>query len=416
MDKSTGPVTPTKALLRRIHRRSSVLPPGEAPPPPLPSAFTAPATAAAAASSSKTGRRISSQLQRDPPVIEAEAEHRGKGDADKTEHDKDGEDEDEDEAVWKEVGQLLDTVQMQNERILDLDKRNRELERELANERDKAKAARERSDKGLTRLSAIKVEREFLSQEMILKGLQRDNEDKTLEVENLRRRLKIMSDFLAHTYGDDDWQGVVAAGVGVSSLPAVPHGGLPSRSPEKDVKDPFGGASAIARVFDNASASPLAKSRPPAFAARLGSQALQQQGGNPFAPPDPSSSRTPLKHKHAGSGSGSGSGAGARPPAATNNDDVVIPTVARMHSPLASPAKAGFDVSLGPADFFDAAEEAAAEEAEAAAATAGGLDPAASNAGRPGAHRATAAAAAAAGGGGADRRTRFRPGRGASFD
>ncbi len=32
---------------------------------------------------------------------------------------------------------------------------------------------------------------------MILKGLQRDNEDKTLEVEALRRKAKIMSDFLA---------------------------------------------------------------------------------------------------------------------------------------------------------------------------------------------------------------------------
>ncbi|KAN0061009.1 hypothetical protein ACQY0O_006743 [Thecaphora frezii] len=329
MDKSVGPVTPTKALLKRIHRRSSALPATEEPPLP-------------ALAASKHARRTSAQAQNLPPSTKEAAEERDTP-----------EDEDEDKAVWDEVTQLLDTVQIQNERILELERKNRDLERELANEKERAKAARERPEKGLSRLSAIKVEREFLSQEMILKGLQRDNEDKTLEVESLRRRLKIMSDFLAKQYGEEDWQGVVAAGAGASALPALPNTG-PLRSPEKDIKDPFGNASsAIARMFDIA--SPLARSKS-TFPTRLGNEALQQ-GGNPFT----ADASSPQKISAA-----MGGVAGSRP--AGNNDDVVIPTVARMQSPMASPSRPSFEHVAGISECIGGAD--ASDEGAAAAATA----------------------------------------------
>ncbi|CAO1622426.1 unnamed protein product [Parajaminaea phylloscopi] len=60
----------------------------------------------------------------------------------------------------------------------------------------------------LTWEAAKKLEDEFEAQEMILKGLQRDNEIKTIEVENLRRQMKTVSEFMSKQYGAD-WGAVV---------------------------------------------------------------------------------------------------------------------------------------------------------------------------------------------------------------
>jgi hypothetical protein len=65
------------------------------------------------------------------------------------------------------------------------------------------------STTGLTRSAALKLEREFASQERILQGLQKDNEAKTTEVERLRRENKTMSEHLARQYGAEDWEQIV---------------------------------------------------------------------------------------------------------------------------------------------------------------------------------------------------------------
>ncbi|CAO1633145.1 unnamed protein product [Sympodiomycopsis kandeliae] len=61
---------------------------------------------------------------------------------------------------------------------------------------------------GLTWEAAKKLEGEFEAQEMILKGLQRDNESKTIEVEQLRRQMRTISEFMTRQYGDE-WEEVV---------------------------------------------------------------------------------------------------------------------------------------------------------------------------------------------------------------
>ncbi|UZJ51614.1 hypothetical protein CBS101457_000934 [Exobasidium rhododendri] len=66
------------------------------------------------------------------------------------------------------------------------------------------------ADKGrLTKAAAAKLEREFASQECILQGLQKDNEAKTIEVEKLRRQTKLMAEHLARHYGVNDWEAMV---------------------------------------------------------------------------------------------------------------------------------------------------------------------------------------------------------------
>lgn len=210
-------------------------------------------------------------------------------------------DENGEEAAWAQVDELMDTVQLKDQRILELEKNLATLQRDLQAEKD-----RSRSSNGLTRAAAVKLEREFLSQEMILKGLQRDNEDKTLEVENLRRKVKIMSDFLARQYGADDWESVVQAASG-SAMPQTGSAkdSLSEASPHKE------SLSAVARVLGAVNAT-----TPRAARAKV-SPMLSDEGMNPFSP----SASSPSK-------------AGA-----LNMDDVLIPTIARLQTPASSPSK-----------------------------------------------------------------------------
>lgn len=62
---------------------------------------------------------------------------------------------------------------------------------------------------GLTREAALSLEQEFASQERILQGLQRDNETKTVEVEELRRQKARLEEFCARHFGEDDWRDIV---------------------------------------------------------------------------------------------------------------------------------------------------------------------------------------------------------------
>lgn len=229
------------------------------------------------------------------------------------EQDFDG-DENGEEAAWAQVDELMDTVQLRNQRILELEKSVSQLQRNLQVEKDRCKSTKGKAgpnnaeDKGITRAAAVKLEREFLSQEMILKGLQRDNEDKTLEVEALRRKAKIMSDFLARQYGQDGWEDVVFASSGGVAISGAKESATVA-SPEKAP------LSAVARVLAaaNATGSPRAANRAK-FAPALGNEI----NANPFSP----AASSPTK------------GLGA-----TNNDDMLIPTIARMQTPSSSPNK-----------------------------------------------------------------------------
>ncbi len=147
----------------------------------------------------------------------------------------------------------------------------------------------QKSEKGgLTRRAAVKLEREFASQELILKGLQRDNERKTIEVEALRRRLRAITDYLVAMHGEADWESVVlgasgggggghgpSKGKGKSALPPMPEDILDATmasasSPERqrreiaklqrEVDGTSGTPSKIARVLGAAGAAAAAAS------------------------------------------------------------------------------------------------------------------------------------------------------------
>ncbi|SOV02615.1 uncharacterized protein UDID_02011 [Ustilago sp. UG-2017a] len=327
MDSSRlPPETPRRQLLKRIHRRSSI----------LPSMDPCSHLAAPSASSSTTSRSSSRRQPLNPdnglPLLgntapekhdEAEEDHGYSHEHQGEQHTQsytpppaadthtnrvetcyDGQlqgDENGEEAAWAQVDELMDTVQLKNQRILELEKQVCSLQRDLQSEKERWKPSN-----GLTRAAAVKLEREFLSQEMILKGLQRDNEDKTLEVESLRRKIKVMSDFLARQYGADDWKAVVHASSGLA--PPVKTTAQEPKAASADKETP----SAVARAL---AASPRAGNRAK-FTPVLGSEAT----GNPFSP------ATASRTKALGL-------------AAINNDDVLIPTIARMQTPASSPSK-----------------------------------------------------------------------------
>lgn len=77
---------------------------------------------------------------------------------------------------------------------------------------DPSKLLREISENGgngLTRLAARQLEHEFSSQERILEGLQRDNERKTIETEELKRKLARIEESCAKIFGKDTWRDMV---------------------------------------------------------------------------------------------------------------------------------------------------------------------------------------------------------------
>ncbi len=361
------PETPRRQLLKRIHRRSSILPSAD------PSVHLAPSTSASTSTSRSNSRRASLNTAGTSPLLNSAAlERHDEADedhdqADSThdarpataipDHDQgdiyidashygvhtdmqDHKDADEngEEAAWAQVDELMDTVQLKNQRILQLEKELAQCQRDLQAEKDRIKPsskagnANAGQEKGLTRAAAVKLEREFLSQEMILKGLQRDNEDKTLEVEALRRKLKLMSDFLSRQYGPDDWEAVVQASSGLAA--ATISGAKESTvaaSPDKE------SLSAVARLLGAANvASPRGANRA-IFTPLLGSDAM----ANPFSPMAASPTKTG---------------------AAINNDDELIPTIARLHTPASSPSKMFVSSFARPRTSLDNANDELANE------------------------------------------------------
>ncbi|KAI3488729.1 hypothetical protein L1887_47070 [Cichorium endivia] len=337
------PETPRRQLLKRIHRRSSILPSTD------PSAHLAPSASASTSTSRSNSRRASLNTAGTSPLLNSAAlERHDEADEDHDQaddghdaspatnvpdqdhgndvdashygvhtdmQDHDDADENGEEAAWAQVDELMDTVQLKNQRILQLEKDLAQCQRDLQAEKgrikpsSKAGNANAAQEKGLTRAAAVKLEREFLSQEMILKGLQRDNEDKTLEVEALRRKLKLMSDFLARQYGPDDWEAVVQASSGlVAGASSGAKESAVAASPDKE------SLSAVARLLGAANAaSPRAANRA-IFTPLLGNDAM----ANLFSPMAASPTKTG---------------------AAINNDDELIPTIARLHTPASSPSK-----------------------------------------------------------------------------
>jgi hypothetical protein len=75
---------------------------------------------------------------------------------------------------------------------------------------------------GLTHEAAAALEQEFAEQERILQGLQRDNERKTIEVEELRRQKARFEDFCSRHFGADDWYEMVF-GVRQARSPTEKH-------------------------------------------------------------------------------------------------------------------------------------------------------------------------------------------------
>ncbi len=114
-----------------------------------------------------------------------------------------------------------------------------------------------------------------------------------------------MSDFLARQYGPDDWEAVVSASSGQVVPSTAAEKSAAAASPEKE------SLSAVARMLSAANAgSPRAANRAK-FTPVLGGDA----NSNPFSPQSSSPSK------------------------ALNNDDVLIPTIARLQTPASSPSK-----------------------------------------------------------------------------
>lgn len=175
------PETPTRALLRRVQRRSSA---GVPPPLPVP-----------------TKRCTMSKFDQ-----VAEGSRQAIAEASSTpEMDTILQEQEDMEALMGQIDQMHLDIDGKDARIVELEAQLREA----TSNRSSSNTVTTSQGGGLTRAAALKLEREFASQERILQGLQRDNEAKTIEVENLRREKKTMADYLARQYGVDDWEKVV---------------------------------------------------------------------------------------------------------------------------------------------------------------------------------------------------------------
>ncbi|KDN43909.1 hypothetical protein K437DRAFT_257302 [Tilletiaria anomala UBC 951] len=281
---SRPPQTPTRALLERIRRRSSLVP-SDVPAPNRGNntdVLSGPSAANSARGQLKTGRRsvganatttltVGVSNRRKPSSLSITEEDEQGQEEDDDERDGEGRDEsdsdsdvdsgvqerpdgdgsyekpdhtsetigdeaniledyeyldpeEEQVALERQVDQLIELSEGKDARIIALEKQLEDNKKSLKMEKEKVKLLQKRTEGGgLTRQAAVKLEREFASQELILKGLQRDNESKTIEVETLRRRLRVLTDFLIRQYGESDWESVVAAsinsGVGLPPMP-----------------------------------------------------------------------------------------------------------------------------------------------------------------------------------------------------
>jgi hypothetical protein len=173
------PETPTRALLRRVQRRSSA---GVPPPPLPPKRYTISKLDQVAEGSRQSTAEASSTPEMDTTLQEQEDM----------------------ETLMGQIDQMHLDINGQDARIMELEAQLRET----TSSRGSNTMATSQGG-GLTRAAALKLEREFASQERILQGLQKDNETKTIEVEKLRREKKTMADYLARQYGVEDWEKVV---------------------------------------------------------------------------------------------------------------------------------------------------------------------------------------------------------------
>lgn len=176
------PETPTRALLRRVQRRSSAAAGGGVNViPPVPNR-----------------KKSTSKLRLEVPAADQQSDACNTGSVEMAS----SESEDRESSLLGEIDQLYQNVKIKDARIEELE----ELLREATLLEGPSCATQ---SGGLTRAAALKLEREFASQEFILQGLQKDNEAKTIEVERLRRDKKTMSDYLARQLGSDDWEAIV---------------------------------------------------------------------------------------------------------------------------------------------------------------------------------------------------------------
>ncbi|KAK0526559.1 hypothetical protein OC842_005149 [Tilletia horrida] len=227
------PQTPTRALLNRIRRRSQVVP-DSALPPPLPS-----------------NARASLDLHRRSTAAAGAA---GENE----------EDDDEQSALERQVDALLEAGESKDKIITDLKKNNAELRAELKVQKQLVEELKLSNKKRLNEQTLSNLEQEFHQQENILQGLQRDNEEKTIEIERVKRKDKVLTEYLIKLHGED-WPSVVAAAVGGASvLPSCARDGTEGAPTAASaagagsgtgVGDASMSSSAVARVFASAMSS-----------------------------------------------------------------------------------------------------------------------------------------------------------------
>ncbi|KAK0551810.1 hypothetical protein OC846_003109 [Tilletia horrida] len=213
------PQTPTRALLNRIRRRSHINGTSGGSIPPLPSAQPFPSLLVTRSSGA-------------PPLDIAT--------------------EDEQAALEKQVDDLLEAGESKDKIIADLKKANAELRAEVKLQKQLVEEIKSSNKKRLNEQTLSNLEQEFHQQENILQGLQRDNEEKTIEIERVKRKGKLLTEYLHKLHGDD-WAAVVVAAVGGASiLPSSQSlASLPLKVGEAEDFSVFSN-SAVARAFAGA--------------------------------------------------------------------------------------------------------------------------------------------------------------------
>ncbi|KAE8214625.1 hypothetical protein CF327_g1993 [Tilletia walkeri] len=230
---SLPPQTPTRALLNRIRRRSQVAPSSQQQPA-LPSTSSLLHHHHRPASQSLDLRRTSAHS--------VAAHDLG------NEDDDDG---DEHTALERQVDALLEAGESKDKIVADLKKNNAELRAELKMQKQLVEELKLSNKKRLNEQTLSNLEQEFHQQENILQGLQRDNEEKTIEIERVKRKDKVLTDYLLKLHGED-WPSIVSSAVGGASV--LPVSALASSTsappPSADTSN-----SAVARVFAGAQSS-----------------------------------------------------------------------------------------------------------------------------------------------------------------
>ncbi|KAE8254489.1 hypothetical protein A4X06_0g868 [Tilletia controversa] len=232
------PQTPTRALLNRIRRRSQV------------------ATSSSSSSSSSTSTSGSSlhPLQHRPASQSLDLRRSSLSHTARTDNDDD--DGDEHVALEKQVDALLEAGESKDKIIADLKRNNAELRAELKMQKQLVEELKQSNKKRLNQQTLSNLEQEFHQQENILQGLQRDNEEKTIEIERVKRKDKVLTDYLLKLHGED-WPNIVSSAVGGASVLPVSALGSSTSGPPTASSSAAAGESgnAVARVFATAASS-----------------------------------------------------------------------------------------------------------------------------------------------------------------